>query len=153
MNVISTTVAAAVALALLTACSSGNPGPTPTPTTTTSTGLTTATAAPPKTTTTTTQKPTPVTFPGETMSAADAAALQQSVDQGHQPWRVDRTMVAEAFVRSRFGWQNPVAQLTDQHTVEVTNPADGRIVSLQLSQPARQGQGGIWIVASGVWVK
>jgi hypothetical protein len=60
--------------------------------------------------------------------------------------------VAEAFVHHQLGWTDATARLADPHTVEVTNEADGRIVVLQLRQPAREGDGGIWVVVSGVWV-
>ncbi|HEU0086402.1 MAG TPA: hypothetical protein VFQ77_01895 [Pseudonocardiaceae bacterium] len=87
------------------------------------------------------------------MTSEQAKELQQAVDEGHQPWRTDPKQVAEAFVRGRLGWSNVDAQLADTHTAEVTNRADGRIVTLQLRQPARVGEGGIWTVVSGVWVK
>jgi len=57
------------------------------------------------------------------------------------------------FVRSTLGWSGAVLELADPHTAEATNPADGRIVTLQLSQPAREGDGGIWTVVSGVWIE
>ena len=75
--------------------------------------------------------------------------LQKAVDQGHQPWRTDPAMVAQTFVLNRFGWRDVEIHLTAPHTVAVTNRGTGEIVVLQLRQPARQGQGGIWIVTGG----
>lgn len=158
------TVAVAVALAGSLAACGATPAPPATNTTTTAQtpapSGTRTTTPPPKTTnpvkTTTPGHPAPVpgtTFSGEGMSAHDAADLQEAVDQGHQPWRADAAAVSTTFVLSRFGWQNPDVQLADPHTAEVTNPADGRIVSLQLRQPAREGNGGIWVVEGGVWIK
>ncbi|MFD4248411.1 hypothetical protein [Amycolatopsis thermoflava] len=160
-------VAAAALVGALTACG-GNDNPPPAPQTSSAqpAGPTSASGPGPATTTrkTTTAPQTPqttktaqtpapgTTIAGEGMSAADAAALQQSVDQGHQPWRLDVAAVAEAFVRSRLGWSGADVALADPHTAEVTNTADGRIVSLQLRQPARAGDGGIWVVDSGVWI-
>jgi hypothetical protein len=91
-------------------------------------------------------------LPGEDLTPAAALALQQSVDEGHQPWRLHADMVADAYVRSRFGWDSAVARLADPHTAEVTNAPDGQIVTLQLRQPVREGATGIWVVTSGVYV-
>ena len=79
-------------------------------------------------------------LPGENIPPEQAAALQQSIDEGHQPWRVHPDMVAEAYVASRFGWDDVQAALADPHTVEITNRPDGRMVTLQLRQPVRQDE-------------
>ncbi len=89
---------------------------------------------------------------GESIDGHQAADLQQEVDNGHQPWRMDVAGVADAFVRGQLGWDDADVALADPHTAEVTHPADGRMVSLQLRQPVREGAGGIWVVVSGVWV-
>ena len=91
-------------------------------------------------------------LPGENIPPEQAAALQQSIDEGHQPWRVHPDMVAEAYVASRFGWDDVQAALADPHTVEITNRPDGRMVTLQLRQPVRQDERGIWVVVSGVYI-
>ncbi|WP_210716629.1 hypothetical protein [Amycolatopsis acididurans] len=155
----------AIALAALIGACGGNTQAPPATTTTTSpapgSATTTQATTPPRTTTTVKTTPTTAqqgpaagtTFAGEGMSAHDADALQDSVDQGHQPWRIDAASVAATFVLTRFGWNNPDVALADPHTAEVTNPADGRVVSLQLRQPAHEGAGGIWVVDSGVWIK
>jgi hypothetical protein len=62
-------------------------------------------------------------------------------------------MVARTFVLSRFGWHQVDCALADPHTAEVTDLADGRMVTLQLRQPVREGAGGIWVVVSGVWLR
>ncbi len=89
---------------------------------------------------------------GESIDGHQAADLQQEVDNGHQPWRMDVAGVADAFVRGQLGWDDADVALADPHTAEVTHPADGRMVSLQLRQPVREGAGGIWMVVSGVWL-
>lgn len=97
--------------------------------------------------------PTPGTsIPGELLATHGAEELQREVDEGHQPWRTDMAAVAEAFAHHQLGWTDARARLADPHTAEVTNEADGRIVVLQLRQPAREGDGGIYVVVSGVWV-
>lgn len=157
-------VAFLVALGLLTACGADDePVPVPSTTSAPTTVAPTTTSAPTGTTTSpapttmptgTTPAPAPGgSFEGEGMTPAQANELQDAVDQGHQPWRLDAKLVAEAFVKARFGWSEVDCELADPHTAEVTNRADGRMVVLQLRQPARAGEGGIWAVVSGVWVK
>ena len=89
---------------------------------------------------------------GESIDAHQAAELQHEVDSGHQPWRTDIAAVADAFVRGQLGWDDADVALADPHTAEVTHPSDGRMVSLQVRQPVREGAGGIWVVVSGVWL-
>lgn len=125
----------------------------PTPTTTTSPGGTTTSGSVPPSGTAPAAAPTPGTsIPGEPLATSGAEELQREVDEGQQPWRTDMAAVAEKFVHHQLGWTDARARLADPHTVEVTNEDDGRIVVLQLRQPARAGDGGIWVVVSGVWV-
>jgi hypothetical protein len=92
------------------------------------------------------------TFTGEDLTADQAAQLQQDVDAGHQPWRLDQVAVAEAFVADRLGWTDVDGRTADPHTVEVTNRMGGAAVVLQLTQPVREGPDGIWVVVSGTEV-
>jgi hypothetical protein len=96
---------------------------------------------------------TPSTAPsdlaGEDLTADQAAQLQQDVDAGHQPWRLDEIAVAEAFVADQLGWTDVDSRLTDPQTVEVTNQPDGATVTLPLQQPVREGPDGVWVVAAG----
>ncbi|MGY1670288.1 hypothetical protein [Geodermatophilus sp. SYSU D00710] len=81
-------------------------------------------------------------IPGEGLSAEQAEALQDAVDGGAQPWRTDVAAVAAAFVARELLWDDADVALADPHTAEVTSPADGRIVALELRQPVREGDGG-----------
>ncbi|MFE3225891.1 acyl transferase [Nocardia sp. NPDC059228] len=90
------------------------------------------------------------TFPGEGLTAQQARDLQQGVDSGHQPWRLDRVQVAKAFVQQRFGWATVQAAADGPTSVVVTNQ-DGSKLTLQVGQPVTQGSGGIWVVDSGAW--
>lgn len=117
------------------------------------------TTSPPPPATTTTPSPwhpptiTPGTaLPGEMISPQQAADLQASIDEGHQPWRVHPEMVAEAYVRNRFGWEDLQVAMADPHTAEVTNRPDGQMITLQLRQPVREGPTGIWVVVSGTYL-
>ena len=91
-------------------------------------------------------------FTGENISVEHAADLQEEVDEGHEPWRLDQSSVAAVFASSRFGWTDVDIALDDPHTLQVTEKASGHVVSLQMRQPAREGETGIWVVDSGVWL-
>ena len=159
-------VLAILLAALLAGCGGGSGGGTASPasssttsapTTSPTAGLSSANSAPeasstvePPTGNPTAPAGTPIA--GESIDAHQAADLQQAVDSGHQPWRTDVVAVADAFVRGQLGWDDAAVALADPHTAEVTHPADGRMVSLQLRQPVREGAGGIWVVVSGVWL-
>lgn len=95
--------------------------------------------------------PAGTAFPGEGISGDAAEQLQQSVDAGHQPWRLDEDAVARAFVSGRFGWSQPAITHGGPYLAIATGP-DGQRVSLQLSQPARKNNGGVWVVESGIWL-
>ncbi|MFJ9363537.1 acyl transferase [Nocardia sp. NPDC101769] len=90
------------------------------------------------------------TFPGEGLTAQQARDLQQGVDGGHQPWRLDRVQVAKAFVQQRFGWATVQAAADGPTSVVVTNQ-DGGKLTLQVGQPVTQGSHGIWVVDGGAW--
>ncbi|AYF75919.1 hypothetical protein D7D52_21085 [Nocardia yunnanensis] len=94
--------------------------------------------------------PAGTTFTGEGLTAAQAAAEQQAVDAGHQPWRLDTVQVAKTFVAGRFGWTTVQTSTGAPMVVFVTNQ-DGSKVTLHLIQPATKGDAGIWEVDSGVW--
>jgi hypothetical protein len=89
---------------------------------------------------------------GENMSAEHAADLQKAVDQGHEPWRLDQSSVATMFTRDRLGWTDVDVALDDPHTVQVTDRTSRHLVSLQMRQPVHEGDTGIWVVDSGVWL-
>jgi hypothetical protein len=91
-------------------------------------------------------------FAGEGLSDMQATELQAAVDGGHQPWRLDQARVATAFVEGRFGWTEVDSTSLGPLTILVTDRASRQRVALQVRQPARQGSGGIWVVASGVAV-
>lgn len=92
------------------------------------------------------------TFTGENITVEHAADLQAEVDEGHEPWRLDQSSVAAMFAGNRFGWTDVEIALDDPHTVQVTDTASQHLVSLQMRQPAREGETGIWVVDSGVWL-
>ncbi|WP_063006668.1 hypothetical protein [Nocardia kruczakiae] len=95
--------------------------------------------------------PAGTTFPGEGISGEAAEQLQQSADAGHQAWRLDEDAVARAFLSGRFGWSRPTITHDGAYLAVATGP-NGQRVSLQLSQPARKNNGGVWVVESGIWL-
>ena len=148
-------VAVTWAAALLLAACGGDGGEAAAPATTTTVTATTPSPSPtddgeqPPAS----DVPTPgTTITGENISAEHAADLQEEVDEGHEPWRLDQSSVAAAFAGDRFGWTDVEIALDDPHTVQVTDTASQHLVSLQMRQPAREGETGIWVVDSGVWL-
>ncbi|WP_405164627.1 acyl transferase [Nocardia sp. NBC_01499] len=97
-----------------------------------------------------THPPSGTTFTGEGLTTQQASDLQQAVDNGHQPWRLDRVQVAKTFAQQRFGWSDVQAETGAPVVVFITNH-DGSKVALHLAQPATRGDHGIWVVDSGVW--
>ncbi len=89
-----------------------------------------------------------------TRDAARAAAIQQEVDQGHTPWRLDPVAVARedgqqlGFDASdRFelvGQASGPAGSGAQATVRAVHA--GQTYEVQLTQPAKAGAGGIWTI-------
>jgi hypothetical protein len=77
---------------------------------------------------------------------AEADALQQEVDEGHQPWQADPAAVATAYAEARLGWPGATAATPRPDQYVVTDPASGARATLVLAQPARTGSGGIWVV-------
>ncbi|EME59150.1 acyl transferase [Rhodococcus ruber BKS 20-38] len=147
-----------LSLGLVASCSDGDtPAPTTggsvpasAPVTATTVESTSVPDASPTTAREDTAPPTEASFPGENLTPEEAGKLQRAVDEGSQPWRLDPSLVAQAFVADRFGWSDTEARMADPHTVEVTDRADGSIVVLQLRQPVREGADGIWVVTDGV---
>jgi hypothetical protein len=76
----------------------------------------------------------------------EADNTQQSVDQGHSPWIVDPIAVASSYANAVNGWQDPVAEEIGPSIYRVTDTATGVALDLEIAQPARQGEGGIWAV-------
>ncbi|MFI7000441.1 acyl transferase [Nocardia sp. NPDC050175] len=97
-----------------------------------------------------THPPSGTTFAGEGLTAQQSSDLQQAVDNGHQPWRLDRVQVAKVFAQQRFGWSDSQAETGAPTVVFLTGP-DGSRIALHLTQPATRGDQGIWVVDSGVW--
>jgi hypothetical protein len=76
-----------------------------------------------------------------------AAALQEQVDAGSQPWLLDPAELARSFAATAYGWFEVTIEPVDDARVEVTEPGGGRAV-LTVAQPARSGLGGIWVVTA-----
>ena len=135
-----------VSVLVLVGCGDGGYGQ-PSDTTSTTTTVGAAATSPPSADATPSTAPSDLA--GEDLTADQAAQLQQDVDAGHQPWRLDEIAVAEAFVAGQLGWTDVDSRLTDPQTVEVTNQPDGAVVTLRLQQPVREGSDGVWVVAAG----
>jgi hypothetical protein len=78
--------------------------------------------------------------------APDAAGLQTSVDQGHQPWRGDPVINAESCVAGAYGWRHAHGILLSANHVSVVDDTIGENADVR-GQRWRPG-GGIWLVTS-----
>ena len=76
----------------------------------------------------------------------DAAALQASFDQGHQPWQGDPVTKAELCVASAYGWRHPHGTLVSANYVSVVDDTIGEDADVR-GQRWRPG-GDIWLVTS-----
>jgi hypothetical protein len=88
-------------------------------------------------------------------TAEGLASAQRQVDEGHQPWRADPAMTAEAFAVNVFGWPpddvrsrtDAVPGPSDVVVVSVSN-ADGPATEVTLRQLGERGNDGVWSVTS-----
>jgi hypothetical protein len=71
----------------------------------------------------------------------DVVALQQAVDEGHQPWRVHAPDVAAACT---FGAPHAQVEPAGTNRFQVSQPSTGQRVIVDLAQPL--GPGTIWVV-------
>jgi len=89
-------------------------------------------------------------FPGiwEIRTWKAAFALQDAVDDGHQPWRASAVDVAAAYAEAVLlpGPEQPTVRRTNPHTVAVSTPSGKLIAIVQLAQPVKQGPEGIWVI-------
>jgi hypothetical protein len=73
----------------------------------------------------------------------EVIALQQAVDEGHQPWRVSAPDVAAACT---FGVPDAQVEPVGTNRFQVSQPSTGQRVVVDLAQPL--GPGTIWMVTS-----
>lgn len=109
----------------------------------------------PTTTSTTTAAPAPTTTQPPRSSEdehsscsedrLDAAALQQSVDDGHQPWRLDPEMVAGAGAACFFGGPAAAIEPAGGNRYVATSAATGEHAIVEVTQPL--GPGTVWLVS------
>jgi len=89
-------------------------------------------------------------FPGiwEIRTWEAAYALQDAVDNGHQPWRVSAADVVTVYAEAVLlpGPEHPVVRQVDPHTFEVSTSGGKVIATVQVTQPVRQGPSGIWVI-------
>jgi hypothetical protein len=84
-------------------------------------------------------------WPFTSQEAADNT--QQSVDDGHSPWQLEPSAVATSFAGAVLGWDNAVVEtLSAPVNLRVSDATTGVSVDLELAQPSRPGNGGIWAI-------
>jgi hypothetical protein len=72
---------------------------------------------------------------------AAVETLQESVDAGHQPWRLSAQDVAAACT---FGQPDSTVEAAGPETYRVTSTSTGEIVLVEVDQPL--GPGTVWVV-------
>jgi hypothetical protein len=89
-------------------------------------------------------------FPGiyEIRTWEQAYAMQDAVDDGHQPWRLSPTGVAGAWAEAVLlpGPARASVRRSNPHTVAVRDPSGTLIATVDLAQPVKRGFGGIWVI-------
>ncbi len=101
----------------------------------------------------------PVTFPGiyPDLTRYQAEAVQQQVNQGHQPWRLSATQTAQNLAASLLQWTNTAsAAITSgggqdevNAVVTVKSPfPGGSTITIALSRLEGNANGGIWEATS-----
>ena len=89
-------------------------------------------------------------FPGiyEIRTWEQAYAMQDAVDDGHQPWRLSPAGVARSYAEAVLlpGPAQASVRRTNPHTVAVRDPNGTLIATVDLAQPVKRGFGGIWVI-------
>lgn len=86
------------------------------------------------------------TLPDDNIVITPFDELQKSVDEGHQPWRLNPKDVAHQYIQETLKIQGgKITEVRGESRVVFTNE-DGSTIILDLYQPARKGEGGIWEV-------
>jgi hypothetical protein len=87
-------------------------------------------------------------WPVTTQEEADNT--QQSVDEGHSPWMLDPPTVITFYASAELGWEEDVVKVEEgDHETPwlLTNTSTGFVISVEVTQPARSGDDGIWAIA------
>jgi hypothetical protein len=89
-------------------------------------------------------------FPGiyEIRTWEQAYAMQDAVDNGHQPWRLSVLGVAGAYAEAILlpGPEQASVQRTSPRTVAVRDPNGTLLATVALAQPVKLGPDGIWVI-------
>jgi hypothetical protein len=83
-------------------------------------------------------------LPWPAHGAAAVSGLQARADAGSQPWLLDPLDLAQAYASTVHGWKTAAVSSTGPDEIRIS--ADGTTVVVTVSQPARTGNGGIWVV-------
>ena len=88
-----------------------------------------------------------VATPWPAATPTESSHLQSAVDAGSEPWLLDPTEVALSYVSAAHGWTDAQARARPGGaTVDVQRGRQQLVLSL--TQPARTGAGGIWVVTA-----
>jgi hypothetical protein len=79
-------------------------------------------------------------------TAEEARNTQAEVDQGSSPWLLDPVAVATFYAGADLGWSDVAVEQVGPSTYWVTDQASGTVAQVDVAQPVRQGEGGIWAI-------
>jgi hypothetical protein len=109
-------------------------------------------APPPNHPPATTPKPKPAPGP-ETIvglwpvrTLEQARMLQDRADAGHQPWLLSPELVSTSYAAAELELYQPVAHRVGPNAYEVGATGSEWAAKLYLTQPVRQGAGGVWVI-------
>jgi hypothetical protein len=92
--------------------------------------------------------PSPETIVGlwPVRTLAQARAIQERADAGHQPWLLSPELVSTSYAAAELGLYQPVARRVGPNAYEVGASGSEWAAKLYLAQPVRRGAGGVWVI-------
>lgn len=87
-------------------------------------------------------------FPGiwDVHTWAQAREFQDSVEQGHQPWRCGPDRLVALYAEQVLHLAQPVIRRVDALTFTVATPGRGVVASISVTQPFTGRTCGIWVI-------
>jgi hypothetical protein len=82
-------------------------------------------------------------------TAEEARNTQVEVDQGSSPWMLEPAAVVASYAQADLGWVDASVEQVGPSAYWVTDQAaSGTVAQVEVAQPVRQGEGGIWAVTA-----
>jgi hypothetical protein len=75
-----------------------------------------------------------------------ARMIQDGADAGHQPWLLSPELVSTSYATAQYGISDPVTRKVGPAAYDVGARNSEWVATLHLTQPIRQGAGGVWVI-------